>query len=46
MDVFFPFLNIGFSFATLQAFGKTPRESLSIQAALELLIFCMIFKTF
>ena len=25
-SVFFPFLNIGFSFATLQAFRKTPRQ--------------------
>ena len=68
-SVFLPFLNIGFSFATLQALGKTPREidrlqraeagfartsapsfknypeRLSIRAALELLISCMIFKT-
>ena len=34
MDQFsFPFLNIGFSFATWQVFGKTPREIDRLQRA-------------
>ena len=32
-SVFFPFLKIGFSFATLQAFGKTPCEIARLQSA-------------
>ena len=30
-SVFFPFMNIGFSFATLQALGKAPRETDTLQ---------------
>ena len=32
-SVFFPFLKIGFSFATLQALGKTPCEIQRLQSA-------------
>ena len=56
-SVFFPFFKIGFSFATLQAFEKTPWDSLapsfknlpkslSTPAALKLSMFVTIFKTF
>ena len=56
-SVFWPFLKIGFSFATLQGFEKTPWDSLapsfknlpkslSTPAALKLSIFVIIFKTF
>ena len=31
-SVFFYFLNVGFSFATLQAFGKTPQEIERLQS--------------
>ena len=31
-SIFFPFLKIGFSFATLQAFGKTPCEIERLQS--------------
>ena len=32
MDVFFPFLNIGFSFSNLRVFEKTPQEIDELQS--------------